>query len=168
MSNSNSRINRLESDSRLYESSLKEYIKEYKIDAEHLVFQECCHSVDEAVKASGATPEVFIKNICLIDDKCNLIVAIVRGKDSVSSSRIGKILNSESPRSAIPEEILAKSGYPCGGVPSFGYEAQFLIDPKVLEMETVYTGGGSTYSLVKISPLELVTANKGTVVRIRR
>ncbi len=168
MSNSTPKVKPLECNSRLYESGLKEYIKKYEIEAEHLVFQECCHSVEEAVRASGTTPEVFVKNICLIDDLENLIVAIVRGKDSVSSSRIGKHLNSEPPRSALPEEILAKSGYPCGGVPSFGYEAQFLIDPKVLEMEIVYTGGGSTYSLVKIIPTELVKANKGTIVRIRR
>ncbi|KUO59550.1 MAG: hypothetical protein APF84_19460 [Gracilibacter sp. BRH_c7a] len=143
-------------------------MKEYKIEAEHLVFQASCHSVEEAVRASGAAPEFFVKNICLIDNRGNLVVAIVRGKDSVSSSRIGKVLNSESPRAAFPEEILQKSGYPCGGVPSFGYESQFLIDPKVMEMEIVYTGGGSTYSLVKITPAELVKANNGTVVRIRR
>ena len=93
---------------------------------------------------------------------------IFRGKDSVSSSRIGKVLNTNAPRTALPEEILASSGYPCGGVPSFGYEAQFFIDPKVMEIEEVLTGGGSTYSLVKITPAELVKANGGMVVRIRR
>lgn len=168
MSNLTPKIEPLESETRLFELSLKKYIQENEIEAEHLIFQECCHSVEEAVKASGATPEAFVKNICLINDKGHLVVAIVRGKDSVSSSRIGKALNCEAPRTALPEEILRKSGYPCGGVPSFGYEAQFLIDPKVLEMDMVYTGGGSTYSLVRISPSELVKASKGTVVRIRR
>lgn len=156
------------SDSKVYESKLKLYIEKHGIDAEQLVYKECCHSVEEAVKASGTTPEVFVKNICLIDNNGNLIVAIVRGKDSVSSSRIGKVLDLDSPRTALPEEILAKSGYPCGGVPSFGYEAQFLVDMKVMEMQTIYTGGGSAYSLVKISPEELVQANKAMVVRIRR
>ncbi|HHY93244.1 MAG TPA: hypothetical protein GX511_07875, partial [Firmicutes bacterium] len=58
--------------------------------------------------------------------------------------------------------------YPCGGVPSFGFSARFLIDPKVLEKEWVLTGGGSERSLIRIAPAELVTLSGGQVVRIRK
>jgi prolyl-tRNA editing enzyme YbaK/EbsC (Cys-tRNA(Pro) deacylase) len=68
---------------------------------------------------------------------------------------------------ATPDEILEKTGYPCGGTPSFGYEAMFLVDPRVMEREVVYTGGGSETSLVKIGTEELVRANHGTILRIR-
>jgi prolyl-tRNA editing enzyme YbaK/EbsC (Cys-tRNA(Pro) deacylase) len=64
--------------------------------------------------------------------------------------------------------MLEKSGYPCGGTPSFGYSARFLIDEKVMQMEVVYTGGGSEYSLVKICPADLVKANRGEVARVRK
>ncbi len=37
-----------------------------------------------------------------------------------------------------------------------------------MEKETVYTGGGSENSLVKISPKEILKANKGMVVRVRK
>jgi len=158
----------LQEDCRIFESRLKNYMQENAINAEHLVFEECCHSVEEAARASGTTPEVFVKNICLIDDKGSLIVAIVRGKDNVSSSRVGKVLECDTVRAATPDEILSKSGYPCGGVPSFGYEAKFLVDSKVIEMEMVYTGGGSTYSLTRMLPEDLIKANRGMVVRIRR
>ena len=53
-------------------------------------------------------------------------------------------------------------------MPSFGYKALFLIDPRVMEEEVVYTGGGSEHSLVKIPPRELQKANRGRIVRIRR
>jgi prolyl-tRNA editing enzyme YbaK/EbsC (Cys-tRNA(Pro) deacylase) len=66
------------------------------------------------------------------------------------------------------EEILKGTGYPAGGVPSFGYDAIFLVDPRITELTYVYTGGGSPNSLIKISVLELLKANKGTVVRIRK
>lgn len=158
----------LKKGSQPFESRLNKYIENNGIKAEHLVFEECCHSVEEAARASGTTSEVFVKNICLIDDKDNLIVAIVRGKDNVSSSRVGKVLESDAPRIATPEEILVKSGYPCGGVPSFGFDARFLVDPKVMDMDIVYTGGGSTYSLVRMTPQELVKANNAMVIRIRR
>ncbi|HET8841212.1 MAG TPA: YbaK/EbsC family protein, partial [Ktedonobacteraceae bacterium] len=96
-----------------------------------------------------------------------LITAIVKGEDRVSVSRIAKGLQREGLHMATPEEILEKTGYPCGGTPSFGYQATFLVDPKVMEREIVYTGGGSETSLIKIGTEELVRANQGTILRIR-
>lgn len=147
---------------------LRDYIKTNGIDAEQLIFDRSCHSVEEAAQAAQVQPEDFVKNICLIDADGNLIVAIVKGEDRVSTKRVGKALGIEPPEIATPDQILALSGYPCGGVPSFGYKARFLIDPKVLEKDVVYTGGGSENSLVRIAPNKLITANNGEVVRIHR
>lgn len=44
----------------------------------------------------------------------------------------------------------------------------FLIDPKVIEREIVFTGGGSENALVKIRTEELMRANQGTILRIRK
>jgi Cys-tRNA(Pro)/Cys-tRNA(Cys) deacylase len=147
---------------------LKKYIEDHHIACEHLVFSQRCHSVAEAAGAAGVTPQDFIKNICLMDSRGSLVVAIVKGEDRASTSRVARALKAESARIATPEEMLEKSGYPCGGTPSFGYPARFLIDEKVLQMEVVYSGGGSEYSLVKIRPADLVKANQGEVVRIRK
>lgn len=151
-----------------FELKLKDFIRNNKLQAEHLTFKESCHTVEEAAKAASTSPDNFVKNICMIDNKENFLVAIVKGKDRASTTKIGNILNIEPPRTATPEEILEKTGYPCGGVPSFGYSAQFLIDPKVMEMEFVYTGGGSPNSLVKISPAALLNANNGQILKIRK
>jgi prolyl-tRNA editing enzyme YbaK/EbsC (Cys-tRNA(Pro) deacylase) len=150
-----------------YDSLLKRYIRENHICCEHLVFSERCHSVAEAAQAAGVTPRDFIKNICMIDSNGSLVVAIVKGEDRASTSRVAKALK-ESARIATPEEMLEKSGYPCGGTPSFGYPARFLIDEKVMQMEVVYTGGGSEYSLVKICPADLMKANGGELARVRK
>ena len=151
-----------------YEEKIKKYIKNNHIKAEHLSFKTSCHSVEEAVQTVNASIEDFVKNICLIDKKGNLIVAIVKGEDRVSTKKIGKVLGIERPRTANPQEILEKTGFICGGVPSFGYLATFLIDPKVMEKEIVYSGGGSEKSLIKISPQELLKANQGQVIKIRK
>ena len=92
----------------------------------------------------------------------------MKGEDRVSVSRIAKTLQREGLRLATAEEILQKTGYPCGGTPSFGYQATFLIDPKVMEQELVFTGGGSETSLVKIRTEELIRANQGTILRVRK
>jgi Cys-tRNA(Pro)/Cys-tRNA(Cys) deacylase len=151
-----------------YEEKLRAFLKEHHIQGEHLSFDQSCHSVGEAALAVNASPEDLVKNICLLDTEGNLITAIVKGEDRVSTSRIAKTLDREAVRMATAEEILEKTGYPCGGTPSFGYHATFLIDPKVLEREVVFTGGGSETSLIKIGSKELVRANQGTIVRVRR
>lgn len=152
----------------LYEQKLLDYIRLQRIDAELLHFNQSCHSVAEAAQAVGATPDNLVKNICLINAEANLIMAIVKGEDRVDPGQVGIALEIKAPRIATPAEILEKTGYPCGGVPSFGYSARFLIDPKVMEKEIVYTGGGSPNALIKIATLELVKANQGQIVRIRK
>jgi len=37
-----------------------------------------------------------------------------------------------------------------------------------MEKEVVYSGGGSEKSLIKISPQELLKANQGQVIKIRK
>ena len=152
----------------LSSAKLKRYIEDRHIACEHLVFPKRCHSVAEAAQAAGVTPQDFVKNICMMDSTGSLVVAIVKGEDRASTSRVARALKAESARIATPEEMLEASGYPCGGTPSFDYPARFLIDEKVLQMEIVYTGGGSEHSLVKIRPADLVKANQGDVVRIRK
>src|SRR3989338_6157942 len=144
-----------------YEEKMQEFLQANNIQGQHLSFNQSCHSVEEAAQAANASPQDFVKNICMTDNVGNLIVAIVKGEDRASTSRVEKSLNIERPRTATPEEILEKTGYPCGGTPSFGYQAKFLIDPRVMEMDTVFTGGGSENSLVKISAKELQKANHG-------
>lgn len=151
-----------------YETKLKQWIVDNNIIAEHLSFTQSCHSVAEAAEAAHALPEDFVKNICLITSEGKLIVAIVKGEDRVSTTKVGTALGIERSVSATPGQMLEISGYPAGGISSFGYEATFLVDERVLEKEVVYTGGGSESSLTKITPQELLKANKGQVVKIRK
>ena len=151
-----------------FEEKIKQYIKDNHLQADHLSFLTSCHSVEEAAKSVHTSAENLVKNICLLDQQGNLIVAIVKGEDRVNLKKIGEALDIEPPRPAKPEEILEKTSYICGGVPSFGYSATFLIDPKVMEKEMVYSGGGSENSLIKISPQELQRANQGQIIKIRK
>jgi len=150
-----------------YEEKLRTFIKEHAIQAEHLSFDQSCHSVAKAARVVNASPEDIVKNICLLDAGGNAIVVILKGEDRVSASHVAEALAINPPRLATPQEILEKTGYPCGGTPSFGCQATYLIDPRVMEKEMVFTGGGSENSLVKIAPQELVRANSGNIVRIR-
>ena len=150
------------------EEKLKRIIEELGIDAEHLSFDQYCRSVAEAARTVGAEPEDFVKSICMVDRDGDAVVAIVKGEDRASTSRVAKALGTEKPRVASPDEILDLTGFPVGGTPGFGFEARFLVDPRVLEKDHIYLGGGSERSLVRMSTRELVRANGGRVVRVRK
>lgn len=151
-----------------YENIMKTYIEENNLSAEHYLLSDSCHSVEEAAQAVEASSDEFVKNICLIDENKRLIVAIVKGKDRASTTLVGKVLNISKPRLANEREILEYTGFPVGGVPSFGYKAVFLVDPKVTEQPSIYTGGGSPHSLIKVKVEEMLKINEGRVVRIRK
>ena len=153
---------------REYEEKLKAIVREKAIKAEHLSFDRSCHSVTEAALTVGAEPEDFVKSICMVDQEGRAIVAIVKGEDRASTSRVAKALGIERPRVASRDEILGLTGFPVGGTPGFGFDAVFLVDPKVLEKDTVYLGGGSDMALVRMGTSELVRANGGRVARVRR
>ena len=151
------------------ETGLREWIETRGIRAEQLFFEASCHSVEDAVAATGAPVAQVVKNVCMIGPEGGLIVGVVPGTDRVSTTRVGKALSlSARPRVATPEEVLERTGFAVGGVPSFGYPATVLLDPGVMEQTTVYTGGGSARSLIRLSPGELQRASEARVVRVRK
>lgn len=150
-----------------FEQKLLDHIRAQGLAVEHFVYQQSCHSVPEAAQAAGVTTRDLIKSICMMSGD-ELIVAIVKGEDGASTTRVGKLLGLERPRPASLEEMLARTGYPAGGTPPFGFPARFLVDERVLEKDVIWGGGGSARSLVRLSSAELVRANGATVCRIRR
>lgn len=151
-----------------YEEKLKQFIEANGIEAEHLSFEQSCHSVAEAAETVGAGQEDFVKNICMTDEQGSIIVAIVKGEDRASTGRVAKALQAQRVWTMAPDEMLDKTGYPCGGTPSFGFVARFVIDERVMEKDLVYTGGGSEQALVRVSPHVLLQANNGQMARIRK
>lgn len=150
-----------------YREKLKEWIFLRGVAADHLVFDESCHSVVEAAEAAGVTPGDLVKSICFLDQDGRFIVAVVRGEDRVDRKKVAAVMASRRPRLATAEEILQRSGYPCGGTPPFGFAAEFLVDEKVLDLGTVYAGGGDATTLLRLAPDTLLRANQGRVADIR-
>jgi prolyl-tRNA editing enzyme YbaK/EbsC (Cys-tRNA(Pro) deacylase) len=152
-----------------YEQKLVEFIKRNSVNAEHLVFQTSCHSVEEAAISAHAKPEDFVKNVCIINETNNeLIVCIVPGTKKLDVKKLTTLIGTKKLRFATAEEILQKTGYPMGGTPSLGYSAKFFIDNEVLTKEVVYSGGGSQNSLTKISPQEMIRINDATKADISK
>ena len=150
------------------EEKIKNFLNKRNVLCEFFKFSESCHSVAQAADALNTNPNEIIKNICLIDEESNPIIAIVIGEDRVSTKRVAKALNIQRPKVADSSEIIKKTGFHCGATPSFGFNAKFLIDTNIIEKDFVYTSGGSQNSLLKISTEDLQKLSNGIVTRIRK
>jgi prolyl-tRNA editing enzyme YbaK/EbsC (Cys-tRNA(Pro) deacylase) len=151
-----------------YALKFAQRITQLGVDAEHLMFEQSCHSVAQAAAAINGTDDDLVKNICMVGPGDEFIIAIVKGPHRVSRKRVAKACELASVEMATAEKVLANTGYPIGGTPSFGVNARYLIDPAVMEQAVVYTGGGSDRALVKIATELLQQTNQGEVVRIRK
>lgn len=56
-----------------FELKLQRMLERRNTNIEHLSFDQSCHSVAEAAEAVGASPEDFVKNICMIDSNKDII-----------------------------------------------------------------------------------------------
>lgn len=152
-----------------YEARLKMSIARGGWQVEHLTFEQSTHSVAEAAEAVGASPHDLVKNICLIAPDNRLVVAIVNGDDRVSPANVAESLGLDGlPRLATADDILARTGYPMGGTPSFGFAALFIMDEHTFDRPLAYTGGGSPHALVRGNPYEFQRANGGLTAAIRK
>ncbi|MBI5226413.1 YbaK/EbsC family protein [Candidatus Micrarchaeota archaeon] len=159
-------------DDLFYETKLKATIAQLGLSAEHRHFTQSCHSVADAAAAVGAPSEDFVKNVGLFnpaDASGNVIICIVKGEDKVDKDAAAKIVGATKLKTATPELMLEKTGYPVGGTPSFGYDGlvTVLVDERIMEKPYVWTGGGSPQALVRIATAELIKANGGMVCQIR-
>ncbi len=141
------------------EEKLKNFIKDSGIKAEHIRYEKSLHTVQDLLEVTGLDLELITKTMIFKSKEGKTIAAMIPAKFRVSATRIGEVLKAEPPEMANPDEAYERTGYPVGGLPCFGYDAILIIDPKVLEKEYVYTGGGSEFSIVKISSEELRKLN---------
>jgi prolyl-tRNA editing enzyme YbaK/EbsC (Cys-tRNA(Pro) deacylase) len=73
-----------------YEKKLREFIEQNNISAEFFKFEESCHSVKEAAQRINAEKNDLVKNICYLSSDGEVVVAIARGNDGISISKIKK------------------------------------------------------------------------------
>lgn len=148
-----------------YGEKVRRYIREKEIVCEFLCFKQTCHTVEDSAKAANTSAENIVKNVCMISREDKTVVAVIKGDAKVDMKKVSMLLGS-AVRLAKGDEVLERTGYLAGGVPSFGFDAIFLIDQKVMKREIIYTGAGAENCLLKISPSELHKANKGILAQI--
>ena len=135
--------------------SVLAWLAENAPDLPLIEVEESTATVETAAKALGVEPGRIAKTLAVrAGDHTFLLVA--RG-DARLDNQKSKAEFGARPRMLGPEETLALTGHPVGGVCPFGLAAPLpvYLDKSLQDFDMVYPAGGSLNTSVKVSPERL-------------
>lgn len=142
----------------LNSTTLARFIKEQGIQAEILHLTAVTPTVAAAAAVMGVDPDQIIKSVLFLADDAPVLV-VNNGLARVAWKRLADYLEVSRRRlkTAVPDQVLAITGYPVGAVPPFGHKAPLrtVVDTAVYNHPIVYGGGGEVHALMHLSTTEL-------------
>ncbi len=137
---------------------LNEFLVQNQIEAEIIFLEEETRTVAEAAAVLGAEPDQIIKSILFLADGAPVLV-INNGLARVAWKQLADYLGVSRRRlkTAVPETVLAITGYEVGAVPPFGHKTTLrtVVATAVYHQTIIYGGGGEVQALMKLTTAEL-------------
>ncbi|MDE1852908.1 MAG: YbaK/EbsC family protein [Thaumarchaeota archaeon] len=108
-----------------------------------------------AAEALGCTVAEIAKSVVFVGMKT--AVVIVSGDRKVDTSKLGRIM-AEEMRTAKPDEVRERTGFPIGGVPPFPHAAgvEVLPDMSLTRFREVWAAAGAPNAVFKIGAADLI------------
>ena len=116
---------------------------------------ESTATVEEAAAALGVEPARIAKSLT-VRAGAETFLLVARGDARLDNGKCKRELGAR-PRMLGPEETLALTGHPVGGVCPFGLatELPVYLDRSLLDFDLVYPAGGTLNSSVEVAPSRL-------------
>jgi Cys-tRNA(Pro) deacylase len=146
---------------------LAAYLKNNQIKAELFELDSPTPTVETAAAAVGARPDQIVKTLVFLVDGAP-VAAIACGSARIDTRTIARAhdVGRKRVKLASAAEVLAITGFPAGGVPPFGHRERLptYVDPRVLEQEVVFAGGGTDNSLIRLEPQMILEHTGGSIL----
>lgn len=148
---------------------LEEYLREQGVWYKFVEKAETVHTAD-ASDATGIELHRITKNLVSKTRKGGYALIVVPGDRRVDLKAAARALGVKNVRLLPFAEAEEISGYPPGGTPSVGHKTEMsvVLDSKLLEMETLYCGGGTRDRLLELRVEDIVRLNDAVVAPISR
>jgi prolyl-tRNA editing enzyme YbaK/EbsC (Cys-tRNA(Pro) deacylase) len=136
--------------------SARAWLERYAPDLPIIEVEESTATVAEAAEALGVEPARIAKTLA-VRVGAQVVLIVARG-DARLDNRKTKAVFHARPRMLGPEETLALTGHPVGGVCPFGLATPLAIwcDVSLRPFDLVYPAAGSLNSSVEVTPERLV------------
>ena len=152
---------------------LQSYLEQHGIEARLFRPAGETPTVEAAARAIGCTPEQVIKSVLFMVKRNNRrepALVLVAGTAPISYRALGEVfgVGRKKVRMATPDEVIAYTGYPVGGVPPFGHPQPLptFVDQTVLAQPILYAGGGDDRTMMEISRETLLRITRATVIDV--
>jgi Cys-tRNA(Pro) deacylase len=124
-------------------------------------------TVESAAQALGTTVDRIVKSLLfIINGEPTLVISL--GTQRVDRKRLAKHFNVGRKRVKLAnaDTVLELTGFVIGAVPPFGHRSNLsvILDKSILDKPVVYAGGGSTQSMLAITPDELLRVTSAIVL----
>lgn len=128
-----------------------------------------------AALALGCQTDQIVKSVLFLlkdGQRADPVLVITNGTAQIDFRKLADLfqIGRKRIRLAPADVVLARTGYPAGGVPPFGFPQPLptYIDRHVFDQDVVYGGGGDDRTMLRITPAELLRVTRGQVVDVRQ
>ena len=149
---------------------LQAYMDQNGVPGEILHLAVPTPTVEAAARAVNAQNDQIVKTLVFVI-RDQALAAIACGTAPMDRRKIAAHFDVGRKRVklATPEQVLEITGYPAGAVPPFGHKTALptLLDPRVLENDEVYAGGGAENALVRLKSGDILLITTAEIVDLR-
>ena len=134
---------------------VRDWLRTNAPDLRVIEVEESTATVAEAAAALGVEPERIAKSLTVRTGELTFLL-VTRGDARLDNHKC-KAAFGARPRMLGPDETLALTGHPVGGVCPFGLETSLpvFVDRSLEHFDLVYPAGGTLTSSVEVSPHRL-------------
>ncbi len=147
---------------------LTAYIKMHDLDADIVSTGLPMPTVSLAAAAIRVPEMQILKSLVFTTKHGDLVLAIAAGPARIDRDRLAAAAGLTTLRLATPDEVLAATGYPAGGVAPIAHATTIpvVIDQVAASLDVAYGGAGTEDSLIRIAPADIVRLTGATVADI--
>ena len=142
---------------------IKSWLESHGFNPEIRLLDQSTSTSQEAADALGVPLGQIAKSLIFYDVLTKeAILILVSGVNRVDKAKVGEYLGQKI-KTAGPEFVLDKTGFPVGGVPPVGFSnpLKTLIDKDLMKFDVIYSAAGHSHTLFPISPDMLKCLTKG-------
>ena len=146
--------------------SVRAWLAAHAPDLPVMEVEESTATVEHAARALGVEPGRIAKTLAIRAGE-RVVLVVARGDARLDNAK-SKAAFGARPRMLGPEETLACTGHPVGGVCPFGLAAPLPVycDVSLKAFDIVYPAAGSLNSSVEVSPERLAALVAGEWVDV--
>lgn len=125
-------------------------------------------TVPLAAAAAGVDPDDIVKSLLFADPGGAVVLAIASGTGRIDRRKLAAVAHTGKLAMASEQVVLARTGYPAGGVAPVLHATAFpvVIDERVMDRPVVYGGGGAEDVLLRIAPAAIVSLTGAIIASI--